>query len=158
MENCSLSPLSIERRRLQRAACITTDTASLAMSSTSPLSKRLQEAFFTGTVFTMIMDSTTIVAEQTTSLEQLEQAKATVKRTLYDLYSGADLVQEHDLDALIADSGKLYHGDVLFTFDEHQMLYHAAAVTAMPASQPTTQIKRRVRTPDYDHLSCAHLR
>ena len=156
-EGCSPTHLSIERRRLQRAKCVSMDTSSLSKTSASSLSNKLQEAFFTGTVFTIIRDSASSSVEVAASPEELGNANATTKRTLHDLYSGADLVQEERLDSIVSVSDQPCHGDTLFTFDGHEMLHHSAAEPALTESPLPARIQRQARTPDYNRISCAHL-
>jgi hypothetical protein len=149
----------MERRRLQRAAGITTDTASLTVLSPSSLSTELQAAFFTGKVFTMIQDTAKASSVKLTAWpEYLAKVNAKVKRTLHDLYCGADLVRQHRLDSLLSESDQPCHGDTLFTFDGYEMLYHSAVEPAPSAVPLHAPVQRSVRTPDYKRLSCAHLR
>jgi len=157
MEGCCLTHLSMERRRLQRAAAITTDTASLTVLSPSSLSFDLQAAFFTGKVFAMIQDTKASSVQLTASPEHLADTNATVKRTLHDLYSGADLVLQHRLDSLLSESDKPCHGDTLFTFDGYEMLYHSAEEPEPSAVPLHAPVKGHVRTPGHNRLSCKHL-
>ena len=154
MASCSVTPLSKERHRLQKAAACMDDTV-----SPSTLSEKLQAAFFAGKVFAMIEDKNKTEANFTASLDQsaVDQSvneKSAVKRTLQDLYCHSDLTEEQHTEQQRIRSCLT---DTLFTFEGHQMLYHPAEAETSSSSQLPDSRKMRARTPQGKHVSCAHL-
>jgi len=152
MESCSLAAVSVERRRLQTAAGIVNDTI-----SPSSLSEKLQTAFFAGKVFTMIEDNNIKRAKITTSPQELTAEKAAAKRTLQDLYSETDPLEQQRIASLTTTSEKSCLEDRVFTFEGHQMLHRDKKEEMSSTLSLIVSRKMSALTPPGKHVSCAHL-